>query len=333
MPELRAIDDRRTHLLTRGNVDGIISAALFLARDPGTRVSFVPSGDMAVEHLRKDISSQTFYLVDLGLTPRLLKTLNDKAKTPQRVCFLDHHLQSAMEWPALDPRTEGRVVQGVSAAGVAYEYLGLNGAHSKLAAIADLVEYCPSQRLATVAADVGRPRLEEEARMLDFAWRFRVDDDRFRLQAARKLASGAWPSEVTEVRNRYHQMVNEHRWDRALERVRERIELKHNVALLRFGRRKPSLFGFGSRAMSEVARELGAHVAVMLNRRNNVSSLSLRRTQDVPLEDEDALNLGGFVHDFTTHHGVVGGGHPHSAGAKIPTRTVPQFLKEVYCFA
>ncbi len=322
-------DDRKVHLLTRGNVDGIVSAALFLARDPATRVSFVPSGDMAVDVLRKDIASQQFYLVDLGLTPRLIKTVNDKAKTKQQVIYLDHHEQSAELWHELDSRTDGVIQQGISAAGVAYEYLGLNGLHKHLVAVADQVEYTHSPFHALTQQEVGPERLAEEARILDFAWRFRVEDDRFRLGAARRLAQGKWPSEVPEIKGRYHQMCIENRWDRALERVRERIELKHNVALLRFGRRKPSLFGFGSRALTEVAREEGADVAVMLNKRPQVSSLSLRRTD----AGEGGLNLGRFVADFTASHGIVGGGHPHSAGAKIPSRAVPEFLKEVYCLA
>src|SRR5687768_14765272 len=283
---------------------------------------------MAVDVLRKDIASHEFYLCDLGLTPRLIKTLNDKAKSRQRVTYLDHHEQSELQLDSLDVEMEGVVRQGVSAAMVAYDHLGLNGEHRHLVALADLVEYCDSPLLDEVEKDVGMERLEEEARMLDFAWRYRVDDDRFRYHAARKLATGKWPSEVSEVKARYHQMVNENRWDRALERVRERIELKHNVALLRFGRHKTSLFGFGSRALTEVAKEMGASVAVMLNRRNNLSTLSMRATG----LDPDSFKLGQFVSEFTAQHGIVGGGHPNSAGAKIPTASVPAFLHEVYCF-
>src|SRR5688572_5875992 len=154
--ELRSRDERKTHLLTRGNVDGIVSAALFLAKDPTTKVTFVPSGDMAVDVLRKDIASHEFYLVDLGLTPRLIKTLNDKAKTRQRVTYLDHHEQSGEHLGELDldEDLEGLVRQGVSAAGVAYDYLHLNGEHRQLVALADLVEYCPSPLLAEVEADM-----------------------------------------------------------------------------------------------------------------------------------------------------------------------------------
>ncbi|HET6398041.1 MAG TPA: hypothetical protein VFH47_00630, partial [Candidatus Thermoplasmatota archaeon] len=327
--ELRIRDDRRVHLLTRGNVDGIVSAALFLAHDPGTRVSFVPSGDVAVDVLRKDIASDAFYLVDLGLTPRLRKTLQDKAKTRQRVCYLDHHEQSSISWHGLDSLLEGEVRQGVSAAGVAHDHLGGRPHLRHLVAIADLVEYCPSPLLRELEAEVGAERLAEEARMLDHAWRYQVEDDGFRLQAARRLAAGRWPSEVPEVRSRYAQMRAERRWERALERVRERVELKHNVAMLRFGRHKPSLFGFGSRALTEVARELGADVGLMLNRRNELASLSLRRTGDGGADGP--LNLGQFVADFTAEHGIVGGGHPHSAGAKIPLRAVPELLHELYC--
>ncbi len=321
-------DDRKVHLLTRGNVDGIVSAALFLAQNPATKVSFVPSGDMAVDVLRKDISSERFYLVDLGLTPRFIKTLNDKVKSPQHVVYLDHHQQSEVLWDQLDPRTEGVIHQGMSAAGVAYEYLGLNGAHKHLVALADQVEYCPSRLLEDTAQVVGLERIEEEARMIDFAWRYKVEDDRFRLTAARHLSKGIWPSEVAEIKGRYYQMQIERRWERALDRVRDRIEIKHNVALLKFGRHKPSLFGFGSRALSQVAKDAGAHVALMVNRRPEQSALSMRRTGD-----DESLNLGEFVADFTAHHGIVGGGHPHSAGAKIPTNKVPQFIKEVTCLA
>ncbi len=321
-------DDRKVHLLTRGNVDGIVSAALFLARDPATKVSFVPSGDMAVDVLRKDISSQRFYLVDLGLTPRLVKTINHKAKTPQQMIYLDHHQQSQNMWDQLDARTEGVIRQGISAAGVAYEYLGLNGAHKHLVALADHVEYCPSRLLDQTVDEHGLARVQDEARVLDFSWRYKVEDDRFRLGAARRLAHGAWPSQIPEIMGRYRQMRIERRWEKALDRVRERLEIQHNVAMLRFGRRKPSLYGFGSRALSEVARTEGAHVALMVNKRSENTALSLRRTAD-----DDSLDLGQFVSDFTAHHGIVGGGHPHSAGAKIPTRSVGQFIKEVMCLA
>ncbi len=302
---------------------------MFLARDPSTRVTFVASGDMAVDHLRRDISSERFYLVDLGLTPRFVKTLNDKTKSErQHIVYLDHHQQSAEMWNQLDPRTEGVVRQGISAASVAHEYLGLNGAHRHLVAVADQVEYCPSPLLSDAVSCFGQDRIDNEARILDFSWRYKIEDDRFRLGAARRLADGRWPSEIPEVIGRYRQMCIERRWERALERVRERVELKHKIALLRFGRRKPSLFGFGSRALTEVAREEHAEVAIMLNKRPEQTSTSLRRTGP-----DSTLNLGKFVREFTDTHGIVGGGHPQSAGAKIPTSAVGNFLREVYCLA
>lgn len=315
-------------MLTRGNVDGIVCAALGLAHDPAARVSFVPSGDVAVDVMRKDIGSKHFLLADLGMTPRLLKTMQDKAKTRQRVTYLDHHQQSMDTLGALPEATEAEVRTGLSAAGVVQEHLGLGRRFDHLVALADRVEYCDTPKLRSLVDTFGSERVEREARILDFSWRHQVEDDRFRAYAARKLRTGRWPSEVSEVRARYLRMLNEGRWEKALDRVRNRMLIKHEVALLQFGRRKPSLLGFGARAVSEVARQAGAKVAIMVNRRPEVSSISLRRT-----EDRCDFDLGAFVTDFTRQHGIVGGGHPQSAGAKIQTRAVDRFLHEVYCLA
>lgn len=324
---LRASDDRKVHLLTRGNVDGIVSAALCLAHDPRMKVSFVPSGDVAVDVMRRDIGSRRFVLADLGLTPRLLKTLYDKSKTRQTVLYLDHHQQSLDQLADIPDGIEAVVRTGLSAAGVVYDHLGLGSEYEALVAVADHVEYCETERLRRVGEVLGRDRLETEARVLDFAWRQQVEDDRFRYYAARHLAEGRLPSEVSEVRARYLRMVNDGRWEKALDRVRDRLVMKHEVALLEFGRRKPSLHGFGARAVSEVARQMGARVAVLVNRRPDVSSISLRRTRD------EGMDLGAFVTAFTQEHGIVGGGHPHSAGAKIQSRAVREFLHELYCLA
>ncbi len=314
-------------MLTRGNVDGIVSAALWLHREPDLKVSFVPSGDVAVDVLRRDIGSERFILVDLGLTPRLIKTFHDKTKLPQEILYLDHHQGSLEQADQLPASIDATIRTDLSAAGVVFEHLGLGPQHEHLAALADHVEFMPTGRLDRVINKVGAPKLFEEARVLDFAWRQKVEDDRFRYYAARRLAEGRWPSEVSEVRGRYLQMVNEGRWEKALDRVRDRIQFKHEVALLQFGRRKPSLFGFGARAVSEVARQQGAKVAVLVNRRPQEASLSLRRT------NESELDLGAFARDFTQIHGIVGGGHPHAAGAKIPAPAVRDLMHELYCLA
>jgi single-stranded-DNA-specific exonuclease len=324
---IRAFDDRKVHFLTRGNVDGIVSAALWLSVEPNLKVSFVPSGDVAVDVMRRDISSEHLILADLGLTPRLLKTFNDKANLPQRITYLDHHLGSQEMAGEIAPNVEQYIDTKTSAAGVVRDHLRLGSEFDHLVALADKVEYMDTPLLERVCAEHGRARMDQEARILDFAWRQKVEDDRFRYYAARNLAKGHWPSEVSEVKGRYLQIVNEGRWEKALLRVRERIQIKHEVALLQFGRRKPSLFGFGARAVSEVARQSGAKVAALVNRRPDTSSVSLRRTN--PSE----LDLGALAKEFTQIHGIVGGGHPQSAGAKIPSKAVRELIHQVYCLA
>jgi oligoribonuclease NrnB/cAMP/cGMP phosphodiesterase (DHH superfamily) len=324
-------DDRRTHLITRGNVDGIVSAAFFYARDPTVRVSFVTSTSAAQDTLRRDIQSKEFFLVDLGITPDLVKNLQDKAKLGAKIHLLDHHQQTEAFAHVAGPDLDIRAYQGSSAASVTLDFLKVNHGAGRLAALADIVEYCESPYLAKAEAEFGWERLREEARILDYSWRFMVDDDRFRQIAARKLAEGLWPSEVGEIHRRYLQVVNEGRWERALEKVRSRLVVKDRVGVLRFGRYRTSLFGFGTRALSKVAEEEGCSVAVMINSRKKRSSLSLRGVGAEYAGKRPPLNLGEFVTQFTAEHGFSGGGHPSSAGAKIHTRDVPTFLQEVYC--
>jgi nanoRNase/pAp phosphatase (c-di-AMP/oligoRNAs hydrolase) len=325
-------DSRQVHIITRGNVDGIVSSSFVFAVHPDARVSYIPSATSAVEILRKDLSTRHFFLIDVGLTPRLIKTLNLKGRTGQRVTLIDHHQQTALYAHELEPHIEVVLGEGGSAAGAALDHFAARGLEvteplTRLAAIADLVEYGTSPHLVRAMATHGADRLEEEAAHLDFSWRLAIEDDRFRAMTGRRLARGVWPSEVGEVKRRYLQMVNENRWVKAQERVRSRLTMRNNVALLNFGKRKPSLLGFGTRALTSVAREEGASVALLVNRRKDLASLALRVTGDT------SLNVGLFVEEFTRQNGIVGGGHPTSAGAKIQARCLPLFLDELYALA
>ena len=243
--------------------------------------------------------------------------------------LIDHHQQTGMHAHELGPHVELVLGEGGSAASVALDHFCRTGQLepsadlSRLAAVADVVEYGTSRHLERAADLFGIERLEEEAEHLDFAWRLEIEDDRFRANTGRRLAKGLWPSDVPEVKRRYLQMVNENRWLKAQERVRSRVVLKNNVALLHFGKRKPSLLGFGTRALTSVAREQGASVAMLVNRRKDLASIALRAT------GETELNLGLFVEEFTAKYGVVGGGHPTSAGAKINARHLALFVDEV----
>jgi len=327
-------DERRFHLVTRGNVDGIVSAAFFYARIPDIRVSFVTSASGALDVMRRDIQSREFYIVDLGVTDELVHAMHLKAKSGARVHVLDHHQQSESHPAAATGDFDAFALQGVSAARLAYRFLGLDGDHEHLAAVADLIEYCEGDELRAAQERHGHARLAEEARILDFAWRLEVDDDRFRQLAARRLAEGRWPSEVPEIQRRYLQVLNEGRWERALEKVRARLHVRAGLGVLRFGRYRTSLHGFGTRALSHVAEEQGCQIALLVNSRHRLTSLSLRGLgPSYKPGVRPPLNLGRFVEDFTKEFGVTGGGHPSSAGAKIFTRDVPMFLEQIRALA
>lgn len=326
-------DQRAVHVITRGNVDGIVSSSFCFAMHPDARVSYVPSATSAVDLLRKDLSTRHFILADLGLTPKLTKTLNLKGRTGQRITLIDHHQQTGMHAHELSDNVDVVIGEGGSAASIALDHfvehggLELTDELSRLAGVADLVEYGTSKHLDRAVAQYGIDRLEDEAEHLDFSWRLEIEDDKFRATTGRRLAKGLWPSEVPDVKRRYLQMVNENRWLKARERVRSRIVMRNNVALLHFGKRKPSLLGFGTRALTSVAREAGASVAMLVNRRKDQASIALRATGNT------RMNLGLFVEHFTGKYGIVGGGHPTSAGAKINARHLGVFMDEVICGA
>jgi oligoribonuclease NrnB/cAMP/cGMP phosphodiesterase (DHH superfamily) len=310
-------DDRDRHLITRGNVDGIVCASLFLRMFPHARVSFVTSPTAGARILSMDQNSSNVVLADLALIPELEKGIREIL--PEReVIVIDHHQPHATS--AVQSILVVR--EGMSAASVLYHHLGLDDEMRKLVAIADLMEYCETDLLEEEIEAHGLKKVFDEARVLDFSWRLDIGDDLFRAQASARLSRGVWPSEVGMIKRRYLQVVNEQRWPKALARVSSNLLIRGETAVLESHDKNRSLYGFGTRALVEVARKKGCNYAVMVNQRKQHSSVSLRSLRP------DGVNLGRFVEDFTAIHGLEGGGHPSSAGARIPVETTDRFLDQ-----
>jgi oligoribonuclease NrnB/cAMP/cGMP phosphodiesterase (DHH superfamily) len=306
-------DDRDKHIITRGNVDGIVSAAIFLNRFPSAKVTFVTSPTAGAKALSLDTSSEQIYLVDIAPVPDLAEAVRTK-RPRQSVIMVDHHPSSlAVDCTAL-------VREGVSAANVLFHHLRPEACLRRLVAVADLVEYMPTTLLDEEMKRYGRQRVDQESMVLDFAWRLIIDDDRFRYCAAKALSQGSWPSQVDAVRRRYIQVVNEKRWPRALAKVDSCIKVRGPLGIMDEMDRSRTLFGFGTRALVEVAHRRGCGYAVMINPRGKYSSVSVRGIAP------ECLDLGRFVEDFTSQNGVDGGGHPKAAGARIPTGSGELFL-------
>lgn len=306
-------DDRDKHLITRGNVDGIVSAAIFLNRFPNARVTFVTSPTAGARTLAADTSSSEIFMVDLAPVPEMVQAVRD-LRSGQQLTLVDHHPTSlAVECSTL-------VEEGVSAANVLYHHLRPDPSLRKLVAVADLVEYMPTSLLEQEMRRHGRERVDQESMVLDFSWRLMIDDDRFRYHAARQLALGPWPSEVDSVKRRYMQVVNEKRWPRALAKVESCLKVRGPLGIMDEMDRNRTLFGFGTRALVEVAHRRGCGYAVMINPRGRYSSVSVRGIS------REGVDLGRFVEDFTSANGVDGGGHPQAAGARIPTGSGELFL-------
>jgi oligoribonuclease NrnB/cAMP/cGMP phosphodiesterase (DHH superfamily) len=311
-------DERDVHLITRGNVDGIVSAAIFLDVFPNSRVSFVTSPTAGAKVFSKDEFSSRVFLVDLAVVPELAR-LMEQRRDSQDIFAIDHHQPSFLPESIQDVCM---IREGMSAAGAMYRQFRSNGHMRKLVAIADLVEFCNTEVLQDQARTHGIRRIEEEARILDYSWRFNIEDDMFRLHASSHLASGCWPSEVGLIKRRYLQVQNEKRWPRALARVERGARVEGSVCILEFKNKRRSLHGFGTRALVEVAKEHGCSYAVMINERKEHSSVSMRGLC------YGGVNLGKFTEEFTSVHGLGGGGHPTSAGARIPTDLTPRFVDE-----
>jgi hypothetical protein len=310
-------DDRDKHLITRGNVDGIASAAIFLNQHPFSKITFITSPRAAANALARDRTSRDIYLVDVALTKDVICSA-DMVRRSQLVFAVDHHPSSLLE----ELNGIKIVEEGKSAAGVLHGYLRASPHLKKLVAIADQLEYCDTDVLHDILRKHGQQKINEEARVLDFSWRLNIEDDEFRLVASNHLSEGTWPSQIGAIKRRYMQVVNENRWPKAVARIKAGLQVRDNVGIFQCNEKNRSLYGFGTRALVDVAQRWGCSYALMLNDRKDNCSVSIRGM------DQKGLDVGQFVENFVTEHGMDGGGHPTSAGARIPLPVEERFVDE-----
>lgn len=304
------------HLITRGNLDGIISAAVFLNRFPTSAVSFVTSPTTAAKELERNTIPHVC-LADVSLTPELAEVM--RATDHIEVDLVDHHLSQVPK----DLQEQVHIDLSRSAAGSLHRWLGAPPEMDDLVALADFYELSETSLTQQAVERYGLVRLERESTVLDFSWRRNVEDDAFRLLAAGELSAGQWPSEIPAIYERYQSVLQDDCWSRALRSVRGTMETRGPVGVLSYQGRHKSLHGFGSKAMIEVAKEKGCRYALMLNGGDEETVVSLRAVGRRP------LHLGRFIEDFTIIHGFSGGGHPASAGARIPTSVTSCLIDEL----
>lgn len=296
-------------------MDGIISAAVFLERFPGAETIFVTSPPAAARALREDRSRSPIYIADLALTDELAGAIRS-VPGERAVVFTDHH--------PTNEDVEGAVIdESRSAAGILHRCLGSSARMRNAVALADLYERSGAEVLEDAARQHGRARLEEECTVLDFAWRHNVKDDEFRREAAAGLSRGLWPSEVPSVLERFMKVREGGRWNKALDRVRARLERRGAVGVLDLRSGRTSLHGFGGKALLEVAREQGCRYAMLIHGRDGEAVVSLRAV------DPHGIDLGKFAEQFARRHGRGGGGHPASAGTRLPGNAASLMIEEL----
>ena len=69
------------------------------------------------------------------------------------------------------------------------------------------------------------------------SWKANINDDPFRLRAAKHLSKAVMPSKVPEVLARYEQLLELGIWPRALDRVRRSIEKRGPLGIYKMERR------------------------------------------------------------------------------------------------
>jgi hypothetical protein len=264
-----------------------------------------------------DFSSKEIYLADVALVPDVAEAMATRMDR-QKVFLIDHHPTPN----SACPNGIKVINEGMSAAGVLYRFLNSPNRLKKLVAIADQVEYFDTPILREMVNNNGHQKVCEESRILDFSWRLNIDDDPFRRQAAQHLSQGLWPSQVDPIKSRFIQVVNEQRWPKALARAQSGIRVYGSVGIFDSTDKNRSLYGFGTRAIVEVAIRRGCRYAIMVNERKIHSSISMRGMC------AGGIDLGRFVEEFTAIYGLEGGGHPSSAGARIPVERTHRFVDE-----
>jgi hypothetical protein len=189
--------------------------------------------------------------------------------------------------------------------------------------MADLYERADSALLSDAVLRFGRQYLAHETMVLDFAWRFNVEDDAFRRTAAASLADGSWPSESEVITLRYESMIRGQRWVRAVQRAGDRLVVRGGLAVLDLRGERFSLQGFGSMALVEAGRARGCRYTLLVHDSRESSIASLRSCGGT------SIDLGRFAERFTQEHGLEGGGHPSSAGARIPRQAADLLIEDL----
>ena len=213
-----------------------------------------------------------------------------------------------------------------SAAGSLHVVLGSDPNMEHIVALADHHERYDTCILQKETKKYGMSKIKDEADIFDRSWRSNITDDTFRLDAAKALSKGIWPSEAQEIYQRHCMIIKSGSWEKALDNVRAMLRAEGHLAIVDLGHRRLSMYGFGSKALEEVAFEEGCDCAIMLADAPDGITVSLRGIRGI---GRCSFDLGEFIGSFTKDNGGSGGGHFNSAGGRIPSYSKKQFIEEL----
>ena len=307
-----------TWILTHGDCDGICSAAIALAANPGAHIFFShPYG--LLEDLEETEEGDRVIICDIAISEshaeELLKKFSAITHRGELI-YIDHH-PLPREFKVED--LAGRVVHslGSSASELAYSlfYSRLDVMYSRLAiygAIGDYLDDTPFIKRLLERWD--KRALYFESGLLVQAIEGRRRDHELKRSIVSNLAMNIPPSfdpRLVELA-----VQHSHREEIAIRELKGRVKRIGEIAyILNFP------FSLGKTA-TYIRGLADVKVGVAGEERKGMIDMSLRT-------NDPEIDLNELLRQITLKFDGSGGGHPEAAGARIPKERFRDFLEEL----
>jgi RecJ-like exonuclease len=127
-----------------------------------------------------------------------------------------------------------------------------------------------------------------------------------------KLSKGYIPSQIPQLIDRAVKM--------SLEEEEMRLEMKKDMRVLKYIAYVIDPKGSISRAARYLIGLSGKTIGVAVEKREDIAIMSLRARRD-------AIDLNDILRKLARKYDGSGGGHPHAAGARVPSSNLENFLQ------
>lgn len=306
-------------ILSHGDCDGVCSASIALAAFPDSKIFFTHPYGLS-QDLKMVSSHDHIIICDVALCyPKLQEVLDELKRITKGggiVIYIDHHpfpvnfnIQSL----------PGNVIHTTSACASELTYNALVGKLnldlSRISIYGAIGDYCDgTAEVKKLLSNWDKRTLYFETGILVQGLTATRKDYAFKRRIVLELAENILPSRNEElVRYAVKQTLEE---EEMRLRIKEIIKVAGNIAYVVDPK------GPLSKAAIYVMATGGTPVGVAGEVRGDMIDISLRSRSI-------AVNLNELLLKITPKLNGTGGGHPSAAGARLPYRNFPEFIKEI----